>query len=440
VGAPGTCPEHDRKAVSEPRREGELLLLVPSTSYRLEDFRAAAARLGVPLLVGSDRCHCIEERLGDLPDDVALDYRDPEAAAEKVVGLAARRAIAGIVPASDGAAVIASLVARRLGLPANPPEAARRTTDKHASRVALAAAGVPVPAFRLHALDAAPEEAARAARYPCVLKPLVLSGSRGVIRADGPEEFVAAWRRIERILRVARRERRPVEGAAGRSLLVEAFVPGAEVAVEGLLRGGTLELLALFDKPDPLDGPFFEETIYVTPSRHPAELQSSVAEVTARACRALGLTEGPIHAELRLSPAGPVVLEVAARSIGGLCARTLRFGAGVTLEEVLVAHAVGIPLDRLRREARAAGVMMIPIPCAGILRGVSGVEEARAIPGVLDVVLTAPTGRELEPLPDGDSYLGFLFARGERPEEVEAALRAAHARLRIDVRPPLPVA
>ncbi|HSM92909.1 MAG TPA: ATP-grasp domain-containing protein [Anaeromyxobacteraceae bacterium] len=419
-------------------RPGELLLLVPSTSYRLEDFRAAAARLGVPLLVGSDRCHCVEERFGDLPDDVALDYRNPEEAAEKIARLARARPLAGIVPASDGAAVIAALAARRLGLPSNPPEAARRAADKHASRLALAAAGVPVPSFRLHGLDEDPGEAARDATWPCVLKPLVLSGSRGVIRADDPSEFVEAWRRIERILRGARRERRPVAGGAGRQLLVEGFVPGAEVAVEGLLRAGELELLALFDKPDPLDGPYFEETLYVTPSRHPAALQQAIQRVTADACRALGLVEGPIHAELRLPPGGPVILEVAARSIGGLCSRTLRFGAGLSLEEVLVAHAVGLPVERLRRDARAAGVMMIPIPRGGILHGVEGLGAARAVPGVEDVVITAPAGRELLPLPDGDSYLGFLFARGERPEQVERALREAHARLRVDIRAPLP--
>jgi biotin carboxylase len=426
--------------VSAPPPRGDLLLLVPSTSYRLDDFRAAARRLGVPLLVGSDRCHCVAERFGDLPDDVALDYRDPEGAAEQIEAIAAQRRIAGIVPASDGAAVIAALAARRLGLAANPPEAARRTADKHASRVALAAAGVPVPRFHLHGLDEAPERAVRDASYPCVLKPLVLSGSRGVIRADDPAGFVLAWRRIERILRGSRRERRPVAGDAGRQLLVESFVPGPEVAVEGLLRGGELELLALFDKPDPLDGPFFEETIYVTPSRHPAPLQAAVAEVTASACRALGLVEGPIHAELRLSPARPVVLEVAARSIGGLCSRTLRFGAGVTLEELLVAHAVGLPLERLRRDAAAAGVMMIPIPRAGILHAVGGSDAARAVPGIEELVITAPIGRELEPLPEGDSYLGFLFARGVRPDEVERSLREAHAQLRIDIRPPLPVA
>jgi hypothetical protein len=225
---------------------------------------------------------------------------------------------------------------------------------------------------------------------------------------------------------------------AGRQVLVEGFVPGAEVAVEGLLRGGVLEVLALFDKPDPLEGPFFEETLYVTPSRHPPELQREIVRVTAAAAQAMGLEEGPVHAELRLPPGEPVVLEVAARSIGGLCARTLRFGAGLSLEEIVVAHAMGLPLSSLSRQPGAAGVMMLPIPGRGVLRGVAGVEAARAVPGVEDVVITVPEGREVVPLPEGDAYLGFLFARGERPEEVEAALRAGQARLRFDIRAPLP--
>jgi biotin carboxylase len=289
-------------------------------------------------------------------------------------------------------------------------------------------------------VDEDPVAAARDAEYPCVLKPLIFSASRGVIRADGPEAFVAAWRRIAALLRHTRPERRAREEDAAERILVESFVPGREVALEGLLRGGRLEVLALFDKPDPLDGPYFEETIYVTPSRLPAALQERIVAATVAACRALALEEGPVHAELRLPPEGPLVLEVAARSIGGLCSRSLRFGAGLSLEEVLVAHAMGLPLDALRREARAAGVMMLPIPRRGVLHGVGGIDAARALPLVEDVVITAPEGREILPLPEGDSYLGFLFARGERPEDVEAALRAAHAKLRVDVREPLPVA
>jgi biotin carboxylase len=295
-----------------------------------------------------------------------------------------------------------------------------------------------VPPFALHDLRGDPERAARETVYPCVLKPLIFSASRGVIRADDEAGFVAAWRRIAKLLHDTRAERRARGEEEGHEVLVEGFVPGAEVAVEGLLRGGRLELLALFDKPDPLDGPFFEETIYVTPSRHPPALQREIERITAEGARALGLAEGPLHAELRLPPSGPVILEIAARSIGGLCSRTLRFGAGLTLEEVLVAHAMGLPLEAVRREARASGVMMLPIPRRGVLHGVAGVEAARAVPGVVDVVITAEQGRELVPLPEGDSYLGFLFAKGDRPEDVEASLRQAHARLAFDLRSPLP--
>jgi biotin carboxylase len=418
--------------------DGELLLLVPTRSYRTDDFRVAAARLGVPLVLGSDRCHRIEEAFGEAPGLISLDYRRPARAAGQIAAAARRRPIRAVVPVDEGTAVIAALAAEKLGLPHNPPAAARRAADKHAMRRALREAGVPVPDFRLFDLAGGPEGPAGKVQYPCVLKPLLLSASRGVIRADDPASFAEAWRRVERILEAARAERRPRDQRAARRVLVEAFVPGAEVAVEGLLRGGSLELLALFDKPDPLDGPYFEETLYVTPSRHPAALQQAVQRVAAEAAQALGLTEGPVHAELRLSADGPVVLEVAARSIGGLCARALRFGAGLSLEEIVVAHAVGLPLSTLTREARASGVMMLPIPRRGILHGVSGLTAARAVPGVEDVVVTIPEGREVVPLPEGDAYLGFLFARAGRPEEVEQALRAAQARLAFDIRPALP--
>src|SRR5512133_316742 len=417
-----------------PTSDRALLLLVPTTSYRLDDFQAAARRLGVPLVVGSDLCHRIEDTFGEQRNLLSLDYRDPAHAAEQIEEAAQARAIGGIVPASDATAVIAALAAERLHLPYNPPEAARRAANKHAMRTALARARVPVPGFAAHDLRGDPEIAASLSPFPCVLKPLIFSASRGVIRADDRSAFVAAWRRIAKLLHDTRAERRPRDEEAANEVLVEAFVPGAEVAVEGLLRGGRLEVLAVFDKPDPLDGPFFEETIYVTPSRHAPELQRRVEEVVADGARALGLAEGPVHAELRLGRDGPVVLEIAARSIGGLCSRTLRFGAGLTLEEVLVAHAMGLPLESLRREARAAGVMMLPIPRRGVLHGVRGVDAARAVTGIEDVVITVPEGREVVPLPEGDSYLGFLFARGERPEEVERALRDAHRRLAFDVR------
>lgn len=417
---------------------GRLLLLVPTQSYRGDDFQAAARRLGVPVVVGTDRCHRIEDAFGPSAGLLSLDYRKPEDAAEEIAREAAREPIAGVIPVDDGTAVIAALAAERLGLPRNPPAAARRTANKLAQREALREAGLPVPWFRAFPLGAGPDGPSGEVPYPCVLKPLGLSGSRGVIRADDPETFGYAWHRIAAILGTARADRKARPDGEGSRILVEGFVPGSEVALEGILRGGRLEVLALFDKPDPLDGPFFEETIYVTPSRHPPALQERVVEAIAAGAGALGLREGPIHAEARLGPDGPVILEVAARTIGGLCSRALRFGAGASLEEVVVAHAVGLPVNSIRREALASGVMMLPIPRRGVLHGVSGLEAARSEPGVEDVVITAPEGREVVPLPEGDAYLGFLFARGDTPDAVEAALRAAHRRLAFDIRTPLP--
>jgi hypothetical protein len=419
-------------------RPGRLLLLVPTQSYRAGDFLDAARRLGVPVLVGTDRCHRVEEAFGPSAGLLSVDYRRPEEAADEIAREARREPIAGVVPTDDGTAVIAALAEERLGLPRNPPEAARRSASKLAQREALAAAGVPVPWFEAFPRAGGPEGPAAGVPYPCVLKPVGLSGSRGVIRADDPASFAAAWRRIEAILDTARADRKPRSEGEESLVLVESFVAGPEVALEGLLRDGVLEVLALFDKPDPLDGPYFEETIYVTPSRHPPALQEAVVAVVAAAARAVGLREGPVHAEARLGAAGPVVLEVAARTIGGLCSRSLRFGTGVSLEEIVVAHAVGLPLASVRREARASGVMMLPVPRRGILHGVAGLEAARGVPGVEDVVVTLPEGREAVPLPEGDAYLGFAFARGEGPAEVEASLREVARRLVFDIRAPLP--
>jgi biotin carboxylase len=278
-------------------------------------------------------------------------------------------------------------------------------------RDAFARAGVPQPAY------------GESAGFPRVVKPLSRSGSQGVIRADTPVEAQAAADRIRAML-----------GDPDAELLVEQFVPGDEVAVEGLLAAGRLEVLAVFDKPDPLDGPYFEETIYVTPSRRPAEVLDEVHRLTAQAAAALGLTEGPVHAEMRIGDDGSVtVLELAARTIGGLCSRSLRFGLGISLEEVILRHALGMPLDHLRREDLASGVMMLPIPHAGVLREVHGQDAARAVPGVAGLEISIPRGRRVLPLPEGDRYLGFLFAKADTPERVEAALREAHARLEVEI-------
>jgi biotin carboxylase len=409
-----------------------VLLLLPTTTYRAPDFLEAAARLGVEVTVASEQPSTLERlNPGGL---LTLDFRDAEEAARRVRQFAASHPIDAVVGVDEDTAVAAAAIAESLGLPHNPVEAVRAARHKAVMRRCLAEAGVPAPRYRLHSLDEAPERAARGAPYPCVLKPTFLAASRGVIRADGESEFVSAWRRIAAILaepEVARRG-----GKAAREILVEEFVPGEEVALEGLLEGGRLRLLALFDKPDPLDGPYFEETIYVTPSRLPPESQERIASVASSAAAALGLVDGPIHAELRVGDEGGSarVLEIAARSIGGLCSRTLRFGTGLSLEELILRHALGATVDGIVRESHAAGVMMIPIPRGGVLEGVDGLEEARAVPNVTDVTISAHPGQTLVPLPEGSRYLGFLFARAETPDEVEAALRRAHSALRFRIR------
>jgi biotin carboxylase len=405
-----------------------LLLLLPTRTYRTEDFIDAARALGVDLVCASEKPSTLEDLA---PDNLlTLDFADPTAAAARAAEWSAGRPLAAVVGVDDVTAPVAAAIAERLQLRASAPAAVDATRDKYQMRQCLAAAGVPVPRFRRIALDAQPLRASRGVEYPCVLKPLALSASRGVIRANNADQFIAAFERIRALLQ---RDDVSVSGDAARYLLAEQYVPGLEVALEGLLTAGELHTLALFDKPDPLEGPFFEETIYVTPSRLPPIVQDSLRGAAVAACGALGLTEGPVHAELRLNDDGPWVLEVAARSIGGLCSRTLRFGTGMTLEEIILRHALGWPIASLERERRAAGVMMIPIPRAGRLDAVRGVEDARAVPGVEDVVVSAHTGQTLVPLPEGWQYLGFIFARADSPADVEDSLRIAHARLSFEI-------
>jgi biotin carboxylase len=413
-----------------------VLLLLPKTSYRSDDFRAAAARLGVGVMVASDRCHVLGDEWGLAPS-LTLDLDRPEEAAAAIVAEAERAAVDAVIATDEPTAVIAARAAQALGLPHNPVAAAQATRNKRLLREALAKAGVRQPAFAVHSLEQSATDLAPTLRFPCVLKPLLLSASQGVMRADDMASFAVAWERLRNLLLCPEMLHRDPEGPDGkdaRRALVEEFIPGPEVALEGLLDDGALRTLALFDKPDALDGPFFEETLYVTPSRHPPAAQDAVANAVQSAARALGLRDGPVHAELRLGAAAPVVLEIAARSIGGLCSRTLRFGTGLSLEEILLRHALALPIESLDRERAAAGVMMLPIPRAGVLRQVSGVEAARATPGIEDVVISVRPGENLIPLPEGASYLGFVFARGETPAGVEAALRNAHAHLSFDIR------
>ena len=386
--------------------------------------------MAVDLTVASEQPSTFEESRPDAL--LTLDFTNLERAAQQALEFARRYPITAALGVDDDSVVIATAINEALGHPTNPIGAVLAARDKQRQRVTLAQHGVPIPAFSLHHIDDDRASLASRAPYPCVIKPLRLSASRGVIRADTPAALVAAIRRLAAILEES--DASGCRGPAGQ-FLVEEFVPGYEVALEGLLIDGELHRLALFDKPDPLDGPFFEETIYVTPSRHPEREQTALTACAAAAARALGLRAGPVHVELRHNDRGPWLIELAARPIGGRCSDVLRFGDGTSLEELVLRHALGLPIASLERERHAAGVMMIPVPGAGVFREVRGLDEARALPGVDDIVITAHPGQSLVPWPEGSRYPGFIFARGERPEEVERVLRAAHGRLTIILEP-----
>lgn len=409
---------------------GRVLLLTTPSSYRLPAFLAAAERLGIEALVAEDTPKALAGRAGLR---MGLDFADEAGALATLAGLASEAPVAAVLAVDDSGSLLAARASARLGLPHNSLASAEAARDKHLMRQLFARAGVPSPAFRLCSTGDDLAALAAEVAYPCVVKPLRLNGSRGVIRADDPGQFVAAARRLARLL--DRLEGRP----GPREFLVEDFIPGVEVALEGLIDQGRLQVLALFDKPDPLDGPFFEETIYVTPSRLPAATHAAIAEVAARAAAAVGLARGPLHAELRVNAGGPVMVELAGRSIGGLCSRTLQFGTDASLEELILRQAAGLPVASLSGAGSAGGVMMIPIPQAGVLRAVRGLDAARAVDLIESVEITAPLHYPLVPLPEGDAYLGFIFARGPTPAAVEAALRASHACLAFEVLPEIPL-
>jgi biotin carboxylase len=402
-----------------------VLLLLPTTTYRTRAFIDAALSLGVEVVAASEQPSTLETT--NPSGLLTLDFLEPERAALQAAAFAESTPIDAVIPVDEDTAVAAAHVARALDLRHNAVEPVYTAKNKLRMRQVLAAAGVRVPTFWHFDMDTDPREMAARVDYPCVVKPVFLSTSRGVMRADNEEQFAAAVNRLEAIVADPKLARRG--GLAAREALVEEFIPGAEVAVEGLVTNGVFRALAIFDKPDPLDGPFFEETIYVTPSRLPRRTQDAITKTTADAIQAMGLTRGPIHAELRVNEAGPWVIEVAARAIGGLCSRALRFNDGVSLEEVIIRHALGEDVDGLRREQSASGVMMIPIPRAGTLREVLGVENARQVNHIDDIVITAHITQRIAPPPEGSSYMGFIFSRADSPDLVETALREAHSRL-----------
>lgn len=411
-----------------------LLLLASKLGYQTRSFAEAAQRLGVEVIVGSDRCHQLEDPWAD--GAIALHFDKPESSARALIESLGGRAVGGILALGDRQTATAACAADLLKLRYNAPGAIENCRSKLRQRQLLRSAGLPVPDFFDFQVDEPIETVLARACFPCVLKPLRLSASQGVIRANDPNEFRAAAARIKKLLASA--DVQVTRDPQLDRILVESYIPGAEVALEGLLSNGRLRVLALFDKPDPLKGPYFEESIYTTPSRLPEGAQNAIRDCAANTARALGLTEGPVHAEFRVNEAGPWVLELAPRPIGGLCSRVLRFGR-MPLEELLVRHALGLPGSDVEREDMAAGVMMIPVPASGTLEGVGGESEAAAVPGIEEVRITARLHDYIAAWPEGSTYLGFLFSRAQSPQDAEAALRRAHAALRFSIAPRLPV-
>jgi biotin carboxylase len=406
-----------------------VLIVATTTGYQIRSFGEAAGKLGVHLVFASDRCDQLDDPWWD--QAIPIRFHDEAASLRSILDALGSAAPDGVIAVGDRPATIAARVNEAFGLPGNPTAAALASRNKLESRRLLGKGGLLVPAFRAVSVSESPTDVSSSVRYPVVLKPVAMSGSRGVIRADNASEFVNAFNRIRTLIQQS--DVRAERDAAHATLLVESFIPGREYALEGVMRDGRLQVFAIFDKPDPLDGPFFEETIYVAPSRQPADVQSEIVSTVAAGAAAIGLREGPLHAECRVNERGIYILEVAARPIGGLCSKALRFVSAheeASLEEVLLRHALGEDVSRFSRERAASGVMMIPIPRGGIYKGVEGEREARRIPDIVDVKITAKPDARVTPLPEGKSYLGFIFAHAPTPLAVEEALRAAHAKLR----------
>jgi biotin carboxylase len=403
-----------------------VLLVVPSTTYRAEAFLAAAAELGTEVVVAAEATSPLASQPGR-PPALALDLEDPEAAAAAVVAYDRLHPLDAVVGVDDRSVLVAARAAARLGLPHAEPEGVAASLDKAVTRRLLARAEVPQPRYVVVPPDdpRALQTALAQVGTPCVVKPVGLSGSRGVLRADDLSAALAAAERAAAIARAAGE-------APARPLLVESYVAGPEVAVEGVMVEGSLEVLAIFDKPDPLEGPAFQETIYVTPSRLEPLVQTEVVRATEAAVRALGIGAGPVHAELRLDAGRPVVLEVAARTIGGRCSRVVEVASGRRLERLVLEAALGRRIADARRR-RAAGVLMVPPPHPGRFLGLRGVAEAEAVPGVVGVEVTARPGQWVAPAPDAEGYLAFVFSQGLRPADAEAALRRAWAALRVEL-------
>jgi biotin carboxylase len=422
-----------RNAPAKPKR---LLLLTSKLGYQTRSFSDAARKLGVEIMFATDRCHQLDDPWNDRA--IAVHFEEPETAALSIMESLRENEPDGILALGDRSVITAAYVARGLGIFHNHPASVESCRSKEKMREAFRVSGLRTPAFRALPIIPIPDAALSGIKFPCVVKPICLSASQGVMRANNQAEFRRAVERLAHLLQSP--ELRASRDPELDRMIVEDYIPGKEVAVEGLISEGVLRILAIFDKPDPLEGPYFEETIYVTPSRLSREQQDAIARCARDSARALGLIHGPIHAEFRVNGNEVWPLEIAPRPIGGLCARALRFGVElISLEELLVRHAMGFDGTDLERETVASGVMMIPVPANGILERVEGENEAREVSGIASIEITARLHDKIISWPEGSSYLGFIFARADDSEKVERALREAHSKLNFVVNAELPV-
>lgn len=425
----GNVPPLSTQTVNHDQQR--LLLIAPHSSYRISPYIQAAGKLGVEVLVASTSEYSLVSEVADgLRIDLDGYKNNPQQAIEPILQIHQEKPFTAVIATDDSAVSLAAYAASAMNLACNPPEAVELTHRKDLARSRLAQQGIPVPSHQRIDLTADIKEQAGKLSYPSVIKPLSLSGSRGVIRVNTVKECITACNRVKAIVSELN------EPELKRYLLAESYIPGFEVAVEAMLNNGGLQILTLFDKPEPMEGPFFEETYYITPSRLTHTQQSLIAQRIKDACKAYGLVNGPVHAELRLHNDEAWILEIAARTIGGQCAQLLTYGTGYSLEELVIRQATGNPIQ-IKNNGGAAGVLMIPIPEAGILRRVEGLANARRVPYITEVEISVREGYELVPLPEGAAYLGFIFAKGPDPVSVEVALRKSHGFLKFIISPVL---
>jgi len=416
-----------RSSAANSTLRDRVLVIAPHGSYRTAPFIQAANKLNIDVLIASQGEYSI---VSDYEQGLHIDFKDESSCIKTILAAAAQRAFSGIIGTDDTTTELAAKVAEKLSLPHNDPQAVKIAQRKDLARLSLKKSNAKIPQFDLLTTTKPLSEQTVKVKFPAVIKPVALSASRGVIRVNDQIELQQAIKRIKTMLL----EERQIDESIREILLLEEFIPGKEVAIEGMLHHGELDVLAIFDKPDPLDGPFFEETYYISPTSFSEKIQQQIKQTVLQSCQSYGLSEGPIHAECRVNERGVWILEVAARTIGGMCGRLLSLGTGHSLEELVLLHAMGQRVEMKSLES-AAGVLMIPIPGAGILKRVEGLLEAQRVPFISELSIEVREGYELVPLPEGNSYLGFIFAEAPSAEQAEQALRNAHDCLNIVIAP-----